>query len=193
MVKSQLISNSYEKLTSHSFEESVWAVVQLEGRDKLLIGCIYRSSNADDHNNTQMFNILGRVSVENFYLVTYGLLAKKIGIPKYYQGRYEEMRDYLSQLPWQIDQNQNLSEIWNLFQNKITIATHHFIIPVHKPGIKKGRVGAIVIQLWPSNTNKVPGINTIKIGLQRSGTIIYKLETVQLHKLNRQRDYMERK
>ena len=24
---------------------------------------------------------------------------KKIGIPKYFQGRYDEMRDYLSQLP----------------------------------------------------------------------------------------------
>ena len=66
MVKSQLISNSYEKLTSHSFKESVWAVVQLEGRDKLLIGCIYRSPSADEHNNTQMLNMLGTVADENF-------------------------------------------------------------------------------------------------------------------------------
>ena len=44
----------------------MWVVVQLEGRDKLLIGCIYRSPNADDHNNTQMLNLLGRVSDENF-------------------------------------------------------------------------------------------------------------------------------
>ena len=42
MVRDQLISNSYKKLTSHSFEESVWAVVQLKGRDKLLIGYIYQ-------------------------------------------------------------------------------------------------------------------------------------------------------
>ena len=66
MVKDQLISNSYEKLTSHSFEESVWAVVQLEGRDKLLIGCIYRSPNADDYNNTQMLHMLERAADENF-------------------------------------------------------------------------------------------------------------------------------
>ena len=66
MDKNKLISNSYEKLTSHSFEESVWAVVQLEGRDKLLIGCIYRSPNGYDHNNTQMLNLLKRVSDENF-------------------------------------------------------------------------------------------------------------------------------
>ena len=69
MIKIQLrpISNSYEKLTSHTFEESVWAVVQLEDRDKLLIGCIYRSPNADDYNNTQMLNMLWRVADENFH------------------------------------------------------------------------------------------------------------------------------
>ena len=226
MVKDQLISNSYEKLTSHSFEESMWAVVHLEGRDKLLIGCIYRSPNADDYNNTQLLHMLERAADENFShilivgdfnckninwqlnvtpsdpdnfqtkffhqilesgwyqhvnsetrfrqgqnpslldliftneenmvsnlkilspigrsdhcvltfnLVTCGILDKKIGIPKYFQGRYDEMRDYLSQLPWQIGQDQNVSEIWNQFQNKITTATHKFV-PVHKPGIKR--------------------------------------------------------
>ena len=102
------------------------------------------------------------------------------------------MSDYLSQLPWQFDQDQNLSEIWSLFQNKITMVTHKFI-PVQKQGIKKGRVSAIVIQLELPNTNTVPGINTIQIGLQRTGTIMFKLETIQLHKLNRQRDFMKRK
>ena len=71
-----------------------------------------------------------------FNLVTKGLLYKKIGIPKYCQGRYDEMRHYLSQTHWEIDQDQNLSEIWNLFQNKITLVTHKFI-PVHKSGTKK--------------------------------------------------------
>ena len=46
------------------------------------------------------------------------------------------MRHYFSQKHWEIDQDQNLSEIWNLFQNKITMVTDKFI-PVHKPGTKK--------------------------------------------------------
>ena len=46
------------------------------------------------------------------------------------------MRLYFSQKHWEIDQDQFLSEIWNLFQNKITMVTDKFI-PVHKPGTKK--------------------------------------------------------
>ena len=192
-------SNNFQTKCFHQILESGWyqhvnSETRLrQGQNASLLDLILTNEESMV-NNLKILNPIGRSDhcVLIFNLVTKGLLDKKIGIPKYYQGRYDEMRHYFSQKLWEIDQDQNLSEIWNLFQNKITMVTDKFI-PVHKPGTKKGRIGAIVIQLGPSNTNTVPEINTTKTGLQRSGIIMYELETVQLHKLNRQRDYMKRK
>ena len=57
-VKMQLKSSSkQEPLIFHEFE-SVWAEVRLKDRDKLLLGCIYRSPNTDEENNNKLLEML---------------------------------------------------------------------------------------------------------------------------------------
>ena len=58
----QLKSSSKEEpLIFHEFEESVWAEVRLRDRDKLLLGCIYRSPNTDEENNNKLLEMLEAV------------------------------------------------------------------------------------------------------------------------------------
>ena len=58
----QLKSSSKEdQLIFPEFEESVWAEVRLRDRDKLLLGCIYRSPNADEENNNKLLEMLEAV------------------------------------------------------------------------------------------------------------------------------------
>ena len=46
-----LHANMEEGLDDELVEENLWVSVELCGRDKLLIGCIYRSPNSTDENN----------------------------------------------------------------------------------------------------------------------------------------------
>ena len=39
---------------SNEFNENCWVEVKLRERDKLLIGCIYRSPNSDEANNVKL-------------------------------------------------------------------------------------------------------------------------------------------
>ena len=58
-VKMQLKSSSKEEpLIFHEFEELVWAEVRLKDRDKLLLGCIYRSPNTDEENSNKLLEML---------------------------------------------------------------------------------------------------------------------------------------
>ena len=61
-VKMQLKSSSKEdQLIFPEFEESVWAEVRLRDRDKLLLGSIYRSPDADEENNNKLLEMLEAV------------------------------------------------------------------------------------------------------------------------------------
>ena len=46
-----LHANLEESLEDELVEENLWVSVELCGRDKLLIGCIYRSPNSTEENN----------------------------------------------------------------------------------------------------------------------------------------------
>ena len=49
------------------FEESCWVEIELQGKDKLLVGCIYRSPNSDPANNEGLFSSLRNISAMNEY------------------------------------------------------------------------------------------------------------------------------
>ena len=48
-----------------TFEECVWAEVRLAGKDKILIGCIYRSPNSSDTNNEKLCQLIGKINEAN--------------------------------------------------------------------------------------------------------------------------------
>ena len=48
-----------------TFEVCVWAEVRLAGKDKILIGCIYRSPNSSDTNNEKLCQLIGKVNEAN--------------------------------------------------------------------------------------------------------------------------------
>lgn len=48
--------------TTGCFKESIWCEIDLEGDDRLLVGCIYRSPNSSDDNNTDINKALKQFS-----------------------------------------------------------------------------------------------------------------------------------
>ena len=49
-------------LPSIDYQESLWMEVQLTGKDKLLIGCIYRSDSGTQDNNDQSLDLLNEMT-----------------------------------------------------------------------------------------------------------------------------------
>ena len=63
-------------------EENLWVSVELCGRDKLLIGCIYRSANSTDENNGMLFTLIKRNAAQKeftHHLITGDLLKRYAG------------------------------------------------------------------------------------------------------------------
>ena len=56
-VKKELIACKIEP-TINSFKESVWVEMKLEGNDKLVIGCVYRSPNNDRENVNKLLDLM---------------------------------------------------------------------------------------------------------------------------------------
>ncbi|XP_072032859.1 uncharacterized protein [Amphiura filiformis] len=55
-----------EDLTISDFEENVWCEVRLQGEDRLLIGCVYRSPNSTDINNKKLWDLINDVCGRTF-------------------------------------------------------------------------------------------------------------------------------
>ena len=49
-----------------SFNESVWVSINLQTNESILIGCIYRSPNSNDLNNSQLLELINEVSNSKF-------------------------------------------------------------------------------------------------------------------------------
>ena len=43
---------------SNKFEESIWVEIKLRGGDKLIIGCVYHSSNSNRENNERLLSLI---------------------------------------------------------------------------------------------------------------------------------------
>ena len=50
-----------------TFEESVWVEIKLKGKDKLLVGCVYRSPNSSTDNNSRLISSIETISSLNEY------------------------------------------------------------------------------------------------------------------------------
>ena len=62
------------------FEESVWVDINLKGKDKLLVGCIYRSPNSSKENDEQLMNDLRKVCEGDMY--SHFMLSGDFNIPE---------------------------------------------------------------------------------------------------------------
>ena len=70
-----------EGLQDELVEENLWVSVELCGRDKLLIGCIYRSPNSTEENNDRLFTLIKRNAARKEFthqLITGDFNAKEI-------------------------------------------------------------------------------------------------------------------
>ena len=56
--KKYLKAIQVEDLTSSNFEECMWCEIRLDGNDKLLIGCVYRSPSSTNANNSQLQELI---------------------------------------------------------------------------------------------------------------------------------------
>jgi hypothetical protein len=69
-----------EKLSKYTFHENCWVEINLRGKDKLLVGCIYRSPNTSDkENNENLFKIL--ISASNMKKYSHKLICGDFNIP----------------------------------------------------------------------------------------------------------------
>ena len=72
-VKKELQPEKIETNFNDVFRESVWCEIRLKQRDKLLVGCLYRSPNSDNNSVQQMLEMLQRsVNKGNSHLLIVG-------------------------------------------------------------------------------------------------------------------------
>ena len=214
-VKANLISSPIS-LETDDYEESVWVTVNLRNQDKLTIGCIYRSPNSNEQNNSKLMDLLVKLGskrlarllvvgdfnckdinwenmtvpggpnsiqaqlvqtiisqgwtqhvnchtrfrgnnlpslidlvitnennmIDNLAILNpmgksdhgvlsfdyncYGEEKPSIAMPKYYQGNYEAMREYLSNTTWNCSQ-ETLDKNWNTIKKSMFHITEQFI------------------------------------------------------------------
>ncbi|KAK2170409.1 hypothetical protein LSH36_3g26070 [Paralvinella palmiformis] len=59
------VSNSIDHLVTavslNTYKESIWLNIKLKGKDKLLLGCVYRSPSSTEQNNIKLFNLLQQI------------------------------------------------------------------------------------------------------------------------------------
>jgi hypothetical protein len=78
-VSKKLCMNPVDMKKWALFEENVWAEIKLKGRDKLLIGCIYRSPNSDTTNNEKLMAGLKKICESKQY--THLLICGDFNLP----------------------------------------------------------------------------------------------------------------
>lgn len=61
-VKETLMENCTETIIASNFHESLWLTMKLRGKDKLLIGCVYRSPSSSLENDSSMRELLCRAT-----------------------------------------------------------------------------------------------------------------------------------
>ena len=61
------------------YEESVWAEVQLQNNDKLLVGVVYRSNSGGSENNIKLFKMFQ--SLQSLTLYTHKLVMGDFNMP----------------------------------------------------------------------------------------------------------------
>ena len=86
----------------------------------------------------EILNPLGKSDhgVLSFTYLCYGEEKIIKGIPKYYKGDYEGMREYLSQQNREYEVDRDINVTWKRFHSAIMTGTNKFI-PCFKPGSKK--------------------------------------------------------
>ena len=84
MIK-DLHANMEEGQEDELVEENLWASVELCGRDKLLIGCIYRSPNSTEENNDILFTLIKRMQHVRSSQIS---LSLETSMLKRYAGRH---------------------------------------------------------------------------------------------------------
>ncbi len=62
-IKDDIKANEILLLTS--YEEAVWCEIKLKGKDKLIVGSVYRSPNSGQDNNTELANMLKDIAKEH--------------------------------------------------------------------------------------------------------------------------------
>ena len=54
------------EFADNKFQEQLWCTVRDGNDETVLVGCIYRSPNSDDQNNTELFNMLKSEKMSKF-------------------------------------------------------------------------------------------------------------------------------
>jgi hypothetical protein len=57
-VDTRIKSYTDEKCTNDGFEESVWVIVEVRKKSKLLVGLCYRSPGSEEFNNDKLLKVL---------------------------------------------------------------------------------------------------------------------------------------
>lgn len=65
-------------MNNNASEESVWCVVNLNGKDTLLVGCNYRSPNSDCNNNEKLNDTVRQANNLGF---SYILIFRNVNYP----------------------------------------------------------------------------------------------------------------
>ena len=66
MSKTQVSAQINKEMTNSNFRESVWVELDINKKDKLLIGGVYKSPNSSDENVLNLFQLLDSVGTVNF-------------------------------------------------------------------------------------------------------------------------------
>ena len=61
-VSSRLNSHEHELEDTMNYKESVWVIINLNGSDRLLCGCIYRSPVSNDTNNDNLRSLINKMA-----------------------------------------------------------------------------------------------------------------------------------
>ena len=113
------------------FDESVWVEIKLKGKDKLLLGCVYRSPNSPTENNSKLISGLESVCAQKEY--THLVLCGDFNLPDI-NWKQEETRTSESHIA-----SRFLESIRNCF------LTQHVQEPTHFRGEQKANVLDLIL------------------------------------------------
>lgn len=65
-IHQSLKATRIDDLTIHPFQESVWCSIILQGTDRLLLGCVYRSPSSTAENNAELFKLMESAAGKHF-------------------------------------------------------------------------------------------------------------------------------
>ena len=161
-----LHANMEEGLEDELVEENLWVSVELCGRDKLLIGCIYRSPNSTEENNDfctriredqnpslidlvlvneddMVHNVASEppLGLSDHVLVAFDFMCyyglEDIEKARYVRGDYETMEEQIKGVNWEeVLYGKDVNGIWEVMCDKITDAVERNV-PKMKTNMSK--------------------------------------------------------